>query len=90
MPEKLENDVLRPAMVAYFCMARLHSKVITLDLQMGLSCMSQSLELYGKVVNYCTKHPESIQRVEAEYELCKEMVDLLPVRMDRLRSNMVQ
>ncbi|KAG8552226.1 hypothetical protein GDO81_004443 [Engystomops pustulosus] len=84
-PEKLEDDVLRPALVAKFHIARLYGKLITADTKKQLENMQTSLSHYTFVVDYCANHEEAIKSVETELELTKEMVALLPARMERLR-----
>ncbi|XP_029465015.1 KIF1-binding protein [Rhinatrema bivittatum] len=87
-PEKLEEDVLRPAMVAKFHIARLYGKLITSDGKKQLENMQLSLENYIFLVEYCKKHEDAIKAVETELELSKEMVDLLPTKMERLRMKL--
>ncbi|XP_040292072.1 KIF-binding protein isoform X2 [Bufo bufo] len=84
-PEKLEDDVLRPALVAKFHIARLYGKLITTDANKQLENMQISLSYYTFLVEYCANHEEAIKSVETELELTKEMVALLPARMERLR-----
>ncbi|XP_039552183.1 KIF-binding protein isoform X2 [Passer montanus] len=85
-PEKLEEDVLRPAMVAKFHIARLYGKLITSDSKKQLENMQTSLEYYSFLVDYCEKYPEAVPAIETELELSKEMVNLLPASMERLRA----
>ncbi|PKU36682.1 hypothetical protein llap_13011 [Limosa lapponica baueri] len=87
-PEQLEEDVLRPAMVAKFHIARLYGKLITSDSKKQLENMQTSLEYYTFLVDYCEKYPDAVRAVETELELSKEMVGLLPTRMERLRAKL--
>ncbi|XP_069835215.1 KIF-binding protein isoform X2 [Dendropsophus ebraccatus] len=87
-PEKLEDDVLRPALVAKFHIARLYGKLITADGKKQLENMQISLSYYTFLVEYCANNEEAIKSVETELELSKEMVALLPARMERLRIQM--
>ncbi|KAG8135286.1 hypothetical protein E2320_008318 [Naja naja] len=87
-PETLEEDVLRPAMVAKFHIARLYGKLITADGKKQLENMQTSLEYYSFLVDYCEKHPDAVQAIETELELSKEMVGLLPARMERLKAKL--
>ncbi|XP_066456742.1 KIF-binding protein isoform X1 [Eleutherodactylus coqui] len=84
-PEKLEEDVVRPALVAKFHIARLYGKLITTDAKKQLENMQTSLSYYTFLVDYCAENEEAIKSVETELELTKEMVALLPARMERLR-----
>ncbi|XP_033004883.1 KIF-binding protein isoform X2 [Lacerta agilis] len=87
-PETLEEDVLRPAMVAKFHIARLYGKFITSDGKKQLENMQTSLEYYSFLVDYCEKHTDAVQAIETELELSREMVGLLPTRMERLRAKL--
>ncbi|XP_053547846.1 KIF-binding protein isoform X2 [Bombina bombina] len=87
-PEKLDEDVLRPAMVAKFHMARLYGKLITTDTKKQIENMQTSLSCYSFLVDYCEKYEEAVKFVETELELSKEMVALLPARMERLRLHL--
>ncbi|KAL0616050.1 KIF-binding protein [Plecturocebus cupreus] len=87
-PEHIGEDVLRPAMLAKFRVARLYGKIITADPKKELENLATSLEHYKFIVDYCEKHPEAAQEIEAELELSKEMVSLLPTKMERFRTKM--
>lgn len=41
------------------------------------------------VAKYCEAHPEAVAAVETELELSKEMVGLLPLKINRLKARMV-
>lgn len=84
-PEKLEDDLLRPALVAKFRIARLQSKIISGNLAIQLENLSLSLESYNFVVQYCEEHPEAKKAVETELELSEEMVSLLPIKINRIQ-----
>ncbi|XP_064418690.1 KIF-binding protein [Latimeria chalumnae] len=87
-PEKLESDVLRPALVAKFRIARLYGKFITSNGRKQLDNMQKSLDYYSFVVDYCHANLQATRAVETELELCEEMAGLLPARMERLRAKM--
>lgn len=40
------------------------------------------------VVEYCDAHPEAVAAVETELELSREMADLLPLKINRLKARM--
>ncbi|CAH2322022.1 KIF1-binding [Pelobates cultripes] len=87
-PEKLDEDVLRPALVAKFHIARLYGKLICTDQKKQLQNMQTSLNYYLFLVEYCERYEDAIKSVETELELSKEMVALLPTRMERLRARL--
>lgn len=87
-PEQLEEEVLRPALVARFRVARLHSRLICPIPSVQLDNLNKSLENYKYVAQYCEAHPEAAAAVETELELSKEMVGLLPLKINRLKARM--
>ncbi|KAM9765712.1 KIF-binding protein [Menidia menidia] len=87
-PEHLEEEVLRPALVARFRVARLHSKLISSLPTVQLDNLNKSLENYKYVVQYCETHPEAAAAAETELELSKEMVGLLPLKINRIKARM--
>ncbi|CAO2608239.1 KIF-binding protein [Lemmus lemmus] len=87
-PEHIGEDVLRPAMLAKFRVARLYGRIITSDPKKELENLATSLEHYRFIVDYCDTHPEAAQEIEVELELSKEMVSLLPTKMERFRAKM--
>ncbi|KAM6943024.1 KIF-binding protein [Xenentodon cancila] len=87
-PEHLEEEVLRPTLVARFRVARLHSRLIDPSPSVQLDNLNRSLENYKYVVQYCEGHPEAAAAVETELELSKEMVGLLPLKINRLKARM--
>ena len=40
------------------------------------------------MVQYCETHPEAAATVETELELSREMVGLLPLKINRLKARM--
>ncbi|XP_076141517.1 KIF-binding protein [Alosa pseudoharengus] len=87
-PDKLEDEVLRPALVAKFRVARLQSKLISASPTVQIENLSRSLEAYRFVVQYCEENPEARPAVETELELSEEMVSLLPIKINRIRAKL--
>ncbi|CAJ1048859.1 KIF-binding protein [Xyrichtys novacula] len=87
-PEHLEEEVLRPALVARFRVARLHSRLISSVPSVQLENLNKALENYKYVVQYCETHPEAAAAVATELELSTEMVGLLPLKINRLKARM--
>ncbi|XP_062320006.1 KIF-binding protein [Osmerus eperlanus] len=86
VPDRLEDDVLRPALVARFRVARLNSRLISASPSGQLENLNVSLEGYQSVVQYCEDHPEACASVETELELSQEMVNLLPLKINRIKA----
>ncbi|KAM8876616.1 KIF-binding protein [Synchiropus picturatus] len=87
-PERLEQEVLRPALVARFRVARLYSRLISSIPSEQLENLSKSLENYKFLVQYCEDQPDAAKEVETELELSREMVGLLPLKINRLKARM--
>lgn len=87
MPEKFSEESFRPVVLAHFYIGRLYNKILTSDLREKLDYCHQSLSEYKWIVNHCdSKQPEYIESVRSEYDVCKDMVTLLPAKMDRIRE----
>ncbi|CAL8353215.1 unnamed protein product [Merluccius merluccius] len=89
LPERLEEEVLRPALVARFRVARLYSRLICPVISDQLDNLNKSLDNYKYVAQYCEAHPEASAAVETELELSQEMVSLLPIKINRLKAKMI-
>ena len=83
-PETYADEYLRPVLLAHFYLARLHSKCIDDRLQH----FESSLNEYQTIVNYVDRHPEARSAIEQELNICKEMTDLLPLKIDQLRQKL--
>lgn len=81
-PDKFDGDVERPALLAHFYLARLHSKIITKDQSDKVSEMKLSFRYYKFITDYVTRNPECKPHVLKEYEICRDMVELLPRSMN--------
>jgi hypothetical protein len=81
-PETYADEYIRPVLLAHFYMARFYSKFI----ENRLEHLEKSLNQYKIIVNYVDKHPNARESVEQEYNICKEMIQLLPLKLDKLRQ----
>ena len=88
----LNSDELRPFLNAHFHMARLMTK-ISVPQELPTAQKSQYLVVALKryewlvkaVPKYCTLKDTPIEDVfKVEFDLCKEMVELLPTRINRV------
>lgn len=81
-PETYADDYLRPVLLAYFYIGRFHSKFP----DNRIEHLRQSLEQYQYIVSYVDKHPNTRESIEQEYEICKEMISLIPLKIDKLNK----
>lgn len=81
-PATYADEYLRPVLLADFYIARLYSKF----LDDRLEHLQQSLNHYQTIVTYVEQHPNAREHIEQEYSICKEMIDLLPLKLEKLRQ----
>lgn len=88
LPTKLNENIEKPILQAFFHVAALHSRFITLDKQKQLQNVEASLTNYEFVVRYCDRSPKAKDLISMEYSICKEMVTLLPIKVLKLKSSL--
>lgn len=87
---KYDPADVRPIVLAHFYCARLISKILTSDVREKLVNCDASLREYRWIVDYIDRvDPDARDVVKSEYEVCRDMVTLLPKKMDRIREAMV-
>ena len=84
-PNEFPTNDVRPGLIAMFCMGRLFSKFLTGDVQTRLLNIKKSKDCYQFLVDYCKRNPTAVKLVVSELEICKEMVQLLPAKMEKIR-----
>ena len=82
-PETYAEEYIRPVLLAHFYLARLHSKCV----ENRLKHLEDSLHEYQTIVDYVDRHPDARAQIEQEYSVCKDMADLLPLKLEKLRQN---
>ncbi|XP_022198202.2 KIF-binding protein isoform X2 [Nilaparvata lugens] len=83
-PAEFGSDLVRPALLSYFYLGHLHSKLVIYNRERQLEHRKKSYEYYKMVVDYCDAHEEAKQCVEIELATCREMVELLPALINKL------
>ncbi|CAF3051639.1 unnamed protein product, partial [Rotaria sp. Silwood2] len=81
-PENYADEYVRSVLLAYFYIGRFHSKSI----HDRIEHIQQSLNQYKIIVDYVDKHPNVLEYIEQEYNICKEMINLLPLKLEKLRQ----
>ena len=81
-PETYAEEHVRPALLAHFYIARFYSKLV----DNRLENLQESLNQYQIIVDYVDKHPSVNEQIEQEYQICKEMIVLLPMKLEKLRQ----
>ena len=87
LPEKFDEDTVRPALVAQFYIARLYSKLICADKYGKVENLKKSFDIYQYLVEYCDAHPDMPEKAfKDELGVSREMARLLPLKMDKIMS----
>lgn len=90
MPTKFSEDLIRPVLIAYFRVGRIYSKIVTPDKAKQLEHLKQSLDSYKFLVDYCKNNPDARKHVSVEFAVCEEMVQLLPLKLEKLKHEIHQ
>ena len=90
LPEKFSDDDERPALLAHLFSGRLHSKFIESDVGKHVACLKRSIECYKYVVDYCDRNPSVKEKMMAEFGICEDMVALLPAKIAKIESHVIQ
>ncbi|XP_046753046.1 KIF-binding protein-like [Diprion similis] len=88
-PDKFSEDLVRPALFAYFFLGRLHYKIITPDKHAQLENLRNSLNAYKALIGYCEKDEKAAELMSVELSVCKDFVNLLPLKIEKLTRELV-
>nr|XP_023018291.1 KIF1-binding protein homolog [Leptinotarsa decemlineata] len=86
-PSKLQEDAEKAFLQAYFHVAALYGRFVTLDKEMQLKNTEASLKNYNFVTSYCDRNDEAKNLISMEYGICKEMTTLLPVKILKIKGS---
>lgn len=86
----LTVDELIPIAFSYFQIARISYKFITPDKHLQYKNLSTCLESYQKFVALCSQKDEIGNKMKAEVGVSKEMVQLLPLKLQRLKGDIIE
>lgn len=87
-PDRYTEDNVRPALIARFYLGRLASKyVVGENTQDHLTNITLTFAQYKRIVDYCQQNPDCVHKVSEELEACREMVRLLPIKMEKIRRS---
>eukprot|EP00092_Neocalanus_flemingeri_P004859 GFUD01005229.1.p1 GENE.GFUD01005229.1~~GFUD01005229.1.p1 ORF type:complete len:574 (-),score=155.75 GFUD01005229.1:89-1810(-) len=88
-PDKYNEDTVRPALLARFHLGRLASKfVVEENTEQHMRNVLTTFTSYKQIVDYCTSNEDGAKAMEEEYEVCQEMVRLLPIKISKIRTNL--
>lgn len=86
LKQDIDTDVLVPIAFSYFQIARMSYKFITPDKNLQYQNLSICLDNYRRFVAICTDRKDVGDRLKAEVGVSKEMVQLLPIKLQRMKS----
>ena len=86
LPKDYPELDTRPILVAWFCIGRLYSKIFPLNVKERLDYIKKTEKCYQYLIDYCKGHEKAAECMRSELEVCKEMVALLPVKMEKIRQ----
>ncbi|XP_017779924.1 PREDICTED: protein KBP homolog [Nicrophorus vespilloides] len=88
LPKKMTEDMEKPFLQAYFHLAVLQTRHITLDKNVQLKNTEESMKFYKMFVDYCNANESAVGCVKEELSVAKEMVTLLPLKIAKLRNEL--
>ena len=88
-PERYNEESVRPALLARFHLGRLSSKfVVGENTEPHLRNTLASYSRYKEILDYCETNPHGKAAIEEEFEICQEMVRLLPLKVETIKRNL--
>jgi hypothetical protein len=86
---KLDDDDVRPVIVALLNQGHLHSKLKSSDPRQQLQHFKDTEKCYQKAIDYLARNPHQEKLVTAEAKVLKEMMQLLPEKVQLFMSDVV-
>ncbi|CAN8000510.1 unnamed protein product [Ixodes hexagonus] len=86
-PDSFADELARPALVAHFCVGRLHSKKVAQDPREQFANFEKTKVNYEFVQDYCRKVPEHAPLVKEELEVMAELLQLIPGTLQNMMSS---
>jgi KIF-binding protein len=84
IPNTISDDEMQPILFAYFHFGRLFYKITTPDRRMTLLNLNNSLNNYALFVKKLEQRPTLMGPFAAELGVCREMTNLLPLKIKKL------
>lgn len=90
MPASLTDDLIRPVISAYAFIGRNSMNRIAVDKSMHLIHLQQSLDSYQAVVDICMASETAAAKMHEEFQLCREMVNILPLKIKKIQHAIIE
>ncbi|KAK0084988.1 hypothetical protein PV325_005985 [Microctonus aethiopoides] len=83
--KEFSDEMLRPALLAYFHLGTLYNKLIMPDVNAQIDNVKKSIDAYNFFVEYCETHADAAEFMKIELSVCKDFAKLLPLKLSKLR-----
>ncbi|KAL0267502.1 UNVERIFIED_CONTAM: hypothetical protein PYX00_009754 [Menopon gallinae] len=80
LPEVLDEEMIKPTLIAHFYLGRLYYKIITQDVNKQAENMNKSYTCFQYLVDYCNKSDYAKELLSEELNVSKEMMSLLQIK----------
>ena len=77
MPTKFSDEMVRPAIVTIFRIARFYNKLFTPIREDQIRFTKLAIEYYQRIVDYCATNADQAKKVEFEHNQSVSVIDLL-------------
>jgi len=84
---EIEKENIEAYLMARLSIARLYSKLVTEQPVVQTKNLTSSLEQYKWISNYADRHKTETSAFQAEVFVCKQMVELLPLKISSIQQN---
>lgn len=84
----MDVEEQKTLLYAHFHVGRLHYKMITPDQNLQLENLTNSLKYYKTFTDECAKLEEPSKALQAEIGVCREMVNLLPMKIATVKKRL--
>ncbi|XP_037052408.1 KIF-binding protein [Bradysia coprophila] len=84
--KNIPADEMQPILFTYFQIGRLYYKFITPDKKSQITNVSNCLKYYTLFMKTYDENKPLAEHFKQEYGVCREMVELLPLKIMKLRS----
>ncbi|CAH1404386.1 unnamed protein product [Nezara viridula] len=84
--EKYPAEFEKTIILSYMYLGHLYATLNEPDKNAMIGFQEESLRCYGAIIDYCTAHPDVKKTYPEEYSICLEMVDLIPLKITRMKK----
>uniref|UniRef100_A0A6V7LLG8 KIF-binding protein n=1 Tax=Bracon brevicornis TaxID=1563983 RepID=A0A6V7LLG8_9HYME len=86
--KEFPDELVRPALFAYFHIGTLYNKIVIPDKLAQLDNLKASIGAYKFLVDYCQHHADAAEFMKAELSVCKDLVNLLQLKINKVTRSL--